>query len=90
MFYSVLRSLSEKLVKVTLELKNDIEINGNITSVDNNLNIALNNVTVDEDKYPQFIGVKSCFVRGNTIRYIHFNKNEVEYDLIEEACKKEE
>ena len=50
MFYSVLRSLSEKLVKVTLELKNDIEINGNITSVDNNLNIALNNVTVDEDK----------------------------------------
>lgn len=90
MFYSVLRSLSEKLVKVTLELKNDIEINGNITSVDNNLNIALNNVTVDEDKYPQFIGVNSCFVRGNTIRYIHFNKNEVEYDLIEEACKKEE
>ena len=90
MFYSVLKSLSEKLVKVKIEMKNDIEIKGNLVSVDNNLNIALNNVSVDEKKYPQFIGVNNCFIRGNTIRYIHFNKNEVEYDLIEEACRKAE
>ena len=44
MFYSVLKSLSEKLVKVKIEMKNDIEIKGNLVSVDNNLNIALNNV----------------------------------------------
>ena len=48
MFYSVLKSLSEKLVKVKIEMKNDIEIKGNLVSVDNNLNIALNNVSVDE------------------------------------------
>ena len=67
MFYSVLKSLSEKLVKVKIEMKNDIEIKGNLVSVDNNLNIALNNVSVDEEKYPQFIGVNNCFIKQKLI-----------------------
>ena len=32
---------------------------------------------------------KTLFVRGNVIRYIHFNKNDVDIDLVEDACKKE-
>lgn len=90
MYFSILKNLSEKFSKVTIELKNDIEINGNISAVDNNLNIALSNVSViDAEKYPQFGNVQSCFIRGNVIRYIHFNKMEVDYELIEEVCKKE-
>ncbi|MCQ2817047.1 MAG: U6 snRNA-associated Sm-like protein LSm2 [archaeon] len=90
MYYSILKGLSEKFSKVTVELKNDIEINGNLSSVDNNLNLGLSNITVNEaEKYPQFANMKSCFIRGNIIRYIHFNKMEVDYELIEEACRKE-
>ena len=32
----------------------------------------------------------SCFIRGNTIRYIHFNINDVDYQLIEEARRFQE
>ena len=32
---------------------------------------------------------KSSFIRGNVIRYIHFNKNDIDLDLVEEACRKE-
>ena len=68
--------------KVTIEMKNDLEITGNITNVDTNLNIALFNITVNEkEKFPQLITSKTLFVRGNVIRYIHFNKNDIEVDL---------
>ena len=90
MFYSVFKNLSEKLCKITVELKNDIEITGNLKDIDNNLNISLTNISVNDiSKYPQFLNMTSCFIRGNTIRYIYFNKNDVDYQLIEEACKKQ-
>ena len=92
MFYSALKGLAEKLVKVVVELKNDVKIEGNINAVDCNLNVVLTNVKVEEVEGKVGGGyekVKNCFIRGNLIRYIHFNKNEVEYELIEEACRKE-
>jgi U6 snRNA-associated Sm-like protein LSm2 len=43
---------------VTIELKNDIEINGTMLSVDSNLNIALSNISVnDQDKFPQLVNI---------------------------------
>ena len=92
MFYSALKGLAEKLVKVVVELKNDVKIEGNINAVDCNLNVVLTNVKVEKVE-EQIVGgfekVRNCFIRGNFIRYIHFNKNEVEFELIEEACRKE-
>jgi len=32
---------------------------------------------------------RTCFIRGNCIRYIHIPKREMELDLVEEVCKKE-
>ena len=88
MFYSIFKNLSEKLCKVTVELKNDIEIIGNLKDIDNNLILSLTNISVNNiKKYPQFLNMTSCFIRGNTIRYIHFNQNDVDYKLIEDACK---
>ena len=88
MFYSIFKNLSEKLCKVTVELKNDIEIIGNLKDIDNNLNLSLTNISVNNiKKYPQFLNMNSCFIRGNNIRYIHFNQNDVDYKLIEDACK---
>jgi len=89
MFYNILNILSEKMSKITVECKNDLEISGNLISVDNNLNIALSNISVlNVDNYPQFLNMKSCFIRGNTIRYIHLNPNQIDYKLVEEACRK--
>lgn len=59
-------------------------------SVDSNLNLVLTNLHVgEEEKHPQLKSSKSCLIRGNVIRYIHFNKNDIDLDLIEEACRKE-
>ena len=50
------KELSEKGAKITVELKNDIEITGSLTAVDQNLNIYLTKILVkDSDKYPQFV-----------------------------------
>ena len=89
MFYNILNVLSEKMSKITIECKNDLEISGNLISVDNNLNIALANINVlNIENYPQFLNVNSCFIRGNTIRYIHLNPNQIDCNLVEEACRK--
>jgi len=89
MFYNILNILSEKMSKITVECKNDLEISGNLISVDNNLNVALSNISVlNIENYPQFFNIKSCFIRGNTIRYIHLNPNQIDYKLVEEACRK--
>ncbi len=35
------------------------------------------------------ISLKNCFIRGSVIRYIHIPPNEVDTELLEDACKKE-
>ena len=97
-----MKSLSDKFITVTIELKNDLEITGKLTNVDSSLNVSLSNISVSNpEKYPQLVIIililiiknqlssKTCFIRGNTVRYIHFNKKEVDLDLLEEVCKKE-
>ena len=43
-------------VQVTVELKNDLAITGTLHSVDQYLNIKLNNVRVDDEKkYPHLV-----------------------------------
>ena len=52
----MLKSLSDKFITVTIELKNDLEINGKLTNVDSNLNISLSNISVsDPEKFPQLV-----------------------------------
>ena len=55
LFYSFFKTLIGK--EVVVELKNDITIKGILISVDQLLNIKLNNLTVDVNVYPQFV----CF-----------------------------
>ena len=52
------------LLAVTVELKNDISIRGTLKSVDQYLNIKLDDITVlDELKYPHLSSVKNIFIR---------------------------
>ncbi|KAE8354196.1 cytochrome P450-domain-containing protein [Aspergillus coremiiformis] len=55
---------------VIIELKNDIRIRGTLKSVDQYLNIKLDDVDVlDLDKYPHLSSVKNMFIRGSVVRY---------------------
>ncbi len=54
LFYSYFKTLVGK--QVTVELKNDLAITGTLHSVDQYLNIKLNNVhVVNEQKYPHMV-----------------------------------
>jgi small nuclear ribonucleoprotein (snRNP)-like protein len=53
-FYSFFKTLVDQ--EVTVELKNDLAIKGILKSVDQFLNIKLDDITVlEEDKYPHLV-----------------------------------
>ncbi|PSC68346.1 U6 snRNA-associated Sm LSm2 [Micractinium conductrix] len=67
LFYSYFKTLVGK--EITVELKNDLAITGTLHSVDQYLNIKLNNIrVVNEQKYPHMLSVRACFVRGSVVR----------------------
>jgi len=54
-----------------VELKNDLAITGTLMSVDQYLNIKLENTkVVDEERYPHMKSVRNCFIRGSVVRYV--------------------
>ena len=54
LFYSFFKTLIEK--KITVELKNDLAVTGTLVSVDQYLNLRLNDIsTNDEQKYPHMV-----------------------------------
>ena len=56
---------------MTVELKNDLAVTGVLHSVDQYLNVKLNNIrVVDEAKYPHMLSVRNCFIRGSVVRYV--------------------
>ena len=59
-------------------------------SVDQYLNVKLENVSVvDEARFPQLLSVKNIFVRGSVVRYIQIPRNEVDTELLQDACRRE-
>lgn len=57
MFYSFFKTLVDQ--QVTVELKNDLAITGVLKSVDQFLNIKLDDIhVVDEERYPHMV---RCF-----------------------------
>lgn len=72
-----------------MELKNDIEIKGTLRSVDQFLNLKLDNIsTVNESKYPHLQAVKTLFVRGSTVRYVHLSASSVDCTLLQDASRR--
>ncbi|XP_065917114.1 U6 snRNA-associated Sm-like protein LSm2 [Dysidea avara] len=88
LFYSFFKSLVGK--EVIVELKNDLSICGTLHSVDQFLNIKLNDISVpDPDKYPHMLSVKNCFIRGSVIRYVQLPAEDVDTALLQDATRKE-
>ena len=75
LFFSFFRTLTN--TPITVELKNDISIRGTLKSVDQYLNIKLDDIQVlDEVKYPHLSSVKNIFIRGSVVRYVHLERGE--------------
>ncbi|EDK45157.1 hypothetical protein LELG_03336 [Lodderomyces elongisporus NRRL YB-4239] len=88
LFFSFFKTLVDQ--EVTVELKNDMEITGVLKSVDQFLNLKLDNIKCNNgDKYPYLEAVKNLFIRGSTVRYVHINPNLVDCTLLQDASRRE-
>ncbi|KAF7510915.1 U6 snRNA-associated Sm-like protein LSm2 [Endocarpon pusillum] len=88
LFFSFFKTLTNHTI--TVELKNDISIRGTLKSVDQYLNIKLDDITVlDELRYPHLSSVKNIFIRGSVVRYVHLPAAEVDRGLLEDASRRE-
>ncbi|OKL63432.1 hypothetical protein UA08_01829 [Talaromyces atroroseus] len=88
LFFSFFKTLTNHVV--TVELKNDIRIRGTLKSVDQYLNIKLDDVDVlDLDKYPHLSSVKNMFIRGSVVRYVVLPQAEVDRGLLEDATRRD-
>jgi len=88
LFFSFFKTLVDH--QVTVELKNDVSIRGTLKSVDQFLNIKLEDITVvDELKYPHMSAVKNVFIRGSVVRYVHLPAAAVDTALLEDATRRE-
>jgi len=88
LFFSFFKTLVDH--EVTIELKNDLCITGTLKSVDQFLNIKLDEIRVkDEGRYPHLAAVKNVFIRGSVVRYVHLPANAVDTALLEDATRRE-
>lgn len=73
-----------------MELKNDMSVRGTLKSVDQYLNLKLDNITtVDQEKYPHLSAVQNLFIRGSVVRYVHLPADSVDTALLEDAARRE-
>ena len=84
------RSLFKFLVgkEVVVELRNSQKIRGTLHSVDQFHNIRLTDIAVAElEKYPHMLNVRTSFIRGSVVRYIHLPEQEVDTALLHDATR---
>ncbi|PFH50895.1 hypothetical protein AMATHDRAFT_143796, partial [Amanita thiersii Skay4041] len=87
LIFSVFKTLTDQ--QVTVELKNDLSITGTLKSVDQFLNIRLDNIKVsDEARHPHMMAVKNCFIRGSVVRYVQLPGEHVDTQLLEDATRR--
>mmetsp|Transcript_5743 Transcript_5743/g.19994 ORF Transcript_5743/g.19994 Transcript_5743/m.19994 type:complete len:95 (-) Transcript_5743:1639-1923(-) len=88
LFYSYFKTLVGK--EVTVELKNDMAIKGTLHSVDQYLNLKLEDTeVVNADKFPLVVPLKNCFVRGSVVRYVQLPPDGVDVDILHDATRRE-
>ncbi len=87
LIFSFLKTLVGQ--EVTVELKNNLKIRGVLKSVDQYHNLNLANVqAVDEGRFPHLSAVKTLFIRGSVVRYVHLPAEAVDTALLEDAARR--
>ncbi|RZC20780.1 Sm-like protein LSM2, partial [Glycine soja] len=88
LFFSYFKDLVGR--EVIVELKNDLAIKGTLHSVDQYLNIKLENTSVvNQEKYPHMLSVRNCFIRGSVVRYVQLPPEGVDIELLHDATRRE-
>ncbi|AAW42222.2 U6 snRNA-associated Sm-like protein LSm2 [Cryptococcus neoformans] len=88
LIFSFFKTLTDQVI--TVELKNDLSITGTLKSVDQFLNIRLDNISVeDPERHPHMMAVKNCFIRGSVVRYVRMAARSVDTTLLEDATRRE-
>ncbi|KAJ3129094.1 U6 snRNA-associated Sm-like protein LSm2 [Physocladia obscura] len=88
LFYSFFKTLIGQ--PVVVELKNDLSIQGILVSVDQFLNLKLDDIRVsDEKRFPHMMSVKNCFIRGSVIRYVQLPAAAIDTELLQDATRRE-
>ena len=88
LFFSFFKTLVGR--EIAVELKNDVVLTGTLHSVDQYLNIKLTSVrVVNQDRYPQLVALKNCFIRGSVVRYVQITPSDVNTELLQDATRKE-
>jgi U6 snRNA-associated Sm-like protein LSm2 len=84
LFYSFFKTLVGQTV--TVELKNDLSITGKLVSVDQFLNIKLDEIECESE---QMKAIKNCFIRGSVVRYVNLPATHVDTTLLQDAARME-
>ena len=75
---------------VTVEMKNDLQVRGVLLSCDQYLTLKIGDVeVVDRERHPQLLALRTIFVRGSVVRYVHVPKAAVDTELLQDAARKE-
>jgi U6 snRNA-associated Sm-like protein LSm2 len=86
LFFSFFKSLIGQ--EVIVELKNDVQVRGVLTSVDQFLNLKLREArAVDETAHPHLLSIRTCFVRGSVVRYVVLPPDAVDTKLLHDASR---
>ncbi|OEH77798.1 u6 snRNA-associated sm family protein lsm2 [Cyclospora cayetanensis] len=89
-YFGFFQRLTERNCEIMVELKNDLQLTGTLHSVDQFLNIKLNQVSVsDPDRCPHLLSVRSCFIRGSAVRYVHLQPADVDLAALRDLCREE-
>ena len=86
-FYSIFRYLVHQKARIRIELKNDGIVRGTLSFVDTNMNMYLTQIQSDEATFSKTIEMKSCFIRGSAVKFIHILKGELDLELVEKTWK---
>mmetsp|Transcript_7463 Transcript_7463/g.22664 ORF Transcript_7463/g.22664 Transcript_7463/m.22664 type:complete len:99 (+) Transcript_7463:157-453(+) len=88
LFFSFFKTLINK--EIVVELKNNLTMRGTLQSIDQYMNLKLENVTVlEEEKYPHLLSVRNCFVRASVVRYVVLKHSDVDTELLQDATRRE-
>lgn len=86
-FLQLFRTLEGK--RVTVELKNDVVIEGTLQTADRFYNFRLVDIKlINAANCQELMFVSSLFIRGSSVRYIAIRPEDVELDLLHDAARR--
>jgi len=101
-FYKFFQTLVSREDRVIVELKNGFQVEGTMSACDQYLNVYLKDIKIigqisdsniksdsDTNEYSYLLSLKTCFLRGSIIRFIHMKSSNINTSELVEAGRKE-